>query len=276
MQKKNRLKFIILLILSIIWLFPLVAIFVFSFAPNEDILKMNLIPSSYTLENYITVFTTQISGVSIPSSLINSFIVVVIQVFGILILDTPAAYALARFKFRGRDIIFYTILLAMMMPGHIILISLYTFISRCGLVDTLPGVFLPGLARVIGIFLLRQFFKQIPQEIEEAAIIDGANRWQIFIQIMIPITIPALTTLTVITVLYSWNNFLWPLIVTNSPATMTVPISLAYLNASAYAAQNLSTLLASSFVACFPMILFFLIAQKWIVKGIAPTSGIKQ
>ncbi len=274
MLSKNKVRFTILLILSLIWLFPLVAMLVFSLAPNEEILRMSVFPSTFTFANYIQAFTSQIRGVNIPSSLYNSAIILIIQVSAIIALDAPAAYALARFKFKGRNIIFYIILMTMMMPGHIMLISLYILISNAGLIDTLSGIILPGLPRVMGIFLLRQFFMQIPQEIEDSANVDGANKIQTFFKIMLPMAIPAIATLTVITVLYSWNNFLWPLIVSNSPSSMTAPIAMAYLNSGTNATQNYSTLLAGAFITSLPMILFFLIAQKWIIKGIAPTSGI--
>jgi multiple sugar transport system permease protein len=275
MARYKIFKYILLLLLGFAWLLPLASMFLFSFAPNSDIIRMRLLPSKVTLDNYYAVFTTEIRGVSIPKALLNSLVVLVIQVTGILALDAPAAYALARLNFWGRETIFRLILITMMMPGHIILISLYVLMASVGLVDTLPGLFLPGLPRVIGIFLLRQFFKELPQEIEDAAYIDGANEWQTFIKIMLPMASPALATLTVITVLYSWNNFLWPLVILNSPEKLTVPIAVAYLRAGTNVSQNYSILLSASFLTSLPMILLFIFAQKWIVKGVAPTSGIK-
>src|SRR5690606_7001820 len=183
MRLTRTLRYITIIVLALIWVTPLLAIFVFSFAPNSDILRMSLLPTSLTLENYNTVLSTTVRGVNIPRSLVNSAVIVVIQVIGILILDTPAAYALARLKFPAREVIFGLILLTMMMPGHIILMSLYELMAKLSLVNTLPGIFLPGLPRVIGVFLLRQFFRQIPSELEDAARIDGANDWQIFLRI---------------------------------------------------------------------------------------------
>jgi multiple sugar transport system permease protein len=275
MARYKIFKYILLLLLGFAWLLPLASMFLFSFAPNSDIIRMRLLPSKVTLDNYYAVFTTEIRGVSIPKALLNSLVVLIIQVTGILALDAPAAYALARLNFWGRETIFRLILITMMMPGHIILISLYVLMASVGLVDTLPGLFLTGLPRVIGIFLLRQFFKELPQEIEDAAYIDGANEWQTFIKIMLPMASPALATLTVITMLYSWNNFLWPLVILNSSEKLTVPIAVAYLRAGTNVSQNYSILLAASFLTSLPMILLFIFAQKWIVKGVAPTSGIK-
>jgi multiple sugar transport system permease protein len=261
--------------LALLWALPLVAMLAFSLVPNADILRMELVPARLTLENYATVLTTTIRGVSVPLALWNSALILLIQVGGILLLDVPAAYALARLRFPGRELLFWSFLVTMMMPGLIDLISLYDLMSRIGLVDTLPGIFLPGLPRVIGIFLLRQFFRELPQELEDAARLDGATPWQIFTRIMIPLAVPGITTLAVITALYSWNNFLWPLVISNSPGSMPVPIAMAYLRAGASPAQNYAVMLAGAFVTSLPMIVLFLLGQRWIVRGIRPASGIK-
>ncbi|MEO1020835.1 MAG: carbohydrate ABC transporter permease [Pseudomonadota bacterium] len=275
MRRNQNSRYVTLTIAAAIWALPLVAMLVFSFAPNSEILKMSLWPSSFTIENYFEVLTTDIRGVSIPSSLINSVIILGVQVVGILLLDVPAAYIFARVSFPGREILFWSILVTMMMPGLIDLISLYDLMSNIGLIDTLPGIFLPGLARPIGIFLLRQFFRQIPKEFEEAARLDGATDFQIFSRIMVPLAIPAITTLGIITALYSWNNFLWPLVASNTPSSMPVPIAMAYLQQGTSPAQNYSVMLAAAVVTSLPMIIVFLIAQRWIVRGIQPASGIK-
>jgi multiple sugar transport system permease protein len=271
----KALRILVIAMLALLWVTPLLAIFVFSFAPNSDILRMSLLPSSLTLDNYITVLTASLRGVNIPRSLVNSAVVAVIQTVGILILDTPAAYAFARYKFPGRDVIFAVLLFTLMMPGHIILMSLYELMAAFSLVNTLPGIFLPGLARVVGIFLLRQFFREIPTELDDAARIDGATDWQIFLRIMIPLAQPALATLTVITVLYSWNNFLWPLVIANSSDMMTAPIAIAYLSSGTNSTQNYADLLAAAFVTTFPVIVFFFVAQRRIIAGISPSVGLK-
>lgn len=272
---KHAPRYTILTILGIVWIFPLAAMLVFSFAPNSDILLMRLWPSEFTWENYDKVLTTEIRGVSIPRALVNSTIILLVQVGGILLLDIPAAYAFARLKFWGRDILFGIILLTMMMPGLINLISLYDLMARLNLVDTLPGVFLPGLPRVIGIFLLRQFFRGIPSELEDAALIDGANDWQVFVHLMVPLAVPAISTLAVITALYSWNNFLWPLVIVNTPESMPAPIAMAYLRSGTSPAQNYAAMLAGAFLTSLPMILLFVFGQRWIIRGLSPTAGIK-
>lgn len=271
----KTVRILILLVLALIWIAPLAAIFIFSFAPNSDILRMSLLPTTVTLDNYNTVLTSSLRGVNIPQSLVNSAFIALVQTLGILLLDTPAAYAFARYEFRGRDVLFGMLLLTLMMPGHIILMSLYELMAQMSLVDTIPGVVLPGLARVVGIFLLRQFFREIPTELDDAARIDGATDWQIFMRIMIPLAQPALATLTVITVLYSWNNFLWPLVIISSADKMTAPIAIAYLSSGTNATQNYADLLAAAFVTTFPVIVFFFVAQRRIIAGISPSVGLK-
>lgn len=274
-SRTKVLRFVVVAVLSIIWISPIVAIFIFSFAPNSDIAQFRLFPSRFTLENYETVLTTSMRGVSVPGSVANSALIVVIQVAGIIALDLPAAYALARLKFFGREIIFAVILLTLMMPGHVILMSLYELMANFSLVDTIPGIFLPGFPRVVGIFLMRQFFREIPNELDEAARLDGAGDWKVFLYIMVPLSFPAVATLTVITALYSWNNFLWPLIITNSPDNMTVPIAIAYLESGTNSVQNYADLLAAAFVTTLPILIIFLLAQKQIVRGLSPISGMK-
>ena len=272
---KHFPRYFVLSMLTVIWLAPLIAMLIFSFAPNNDILQMRLWPSEFTWENYSKVLTTEIRGVSVPKALVNSTIIMLIQVGGILVLDIPAAYAFGRLKFPGRDLLFGLVLITMMMPGLLNLISLYDLMAKLGLVDTLAGVLLPGLPRVIGIFLLRQFFQGLPHELEDAARIDGASDWQVFVYLMIPLAVPAIITLAVITALYSWNNFLWPLVIVNTPESMPAPIAMAYLRSGTSPAQNYATMLAGAFLTSLPMILLFLFGQRWIIRGLRPTAGIK-
>jgi multiple sugar transport system permease protein len=277
MQRKGTqtARWIVLVILAALWFLPLVSLVLFSFAPPAEVLKGVFIPTQWTLDNYWKVLTETQRGVSVPGGLWNSTIIMVLQVAGILLLDVPAAYAFARTKFFGRNILFALVLVSMMMPGILEVISLYDLMANIGLVNTLWGVILPGLPRVIGIFILRQFFMEVPRELDEAARIDGASEFQIFSKIMVPLAMPSIITVTVITALYSWNNFLWPLIVTNSPEAMPVPVVIAYLSADTSAVLNYTIILAAAFVTSLPMIILFLLGQRWIVSGMRPTSGIK-
>jgi multiple sugar transport system permease protein len=178
MQRKNSqlARWLVLVLLAALWFVPLVSLALYSFAPPSEVLKGGFVPSQWTLDNYIKVLTETQRGVSVPGGLWNSTVIMVLQVSGILLLDVPAAYAFARTRFIGRNVLFALVLLSMMMPGILEVISLYDLMANLGLVNTLWGVILPGLPRVIGIFILRQFFMQVPREMEEAARIDGASR----------------------------------------------------------------------------------------------------
>ena len=275
MKRKTWLRWVVLFVLAVLWVLPVASLVLFSFAPPTEILKDQVIPSAWTFDNYWKVLTDAGAGVSIPQAMLNSAIIMVAQVIGILLLDIPAAYAFGRLKWPGRDFVFFLVLITMMMPGILEVLSLYDLMANMGLVDTIYAVILPGLPRVVGIFILRQFFMQLPREMEEAARMDGATDFQVFRLIMVPLAAPAIITLSVLTALYSWNNFLWPLIVTNSPASMTVPVAVSYLSASDAAILNYTVILAAAFFTSLPMIILFLFGQRWIVNGMRPTSGIK-
>jgi multiple sugar transport system permease protein len=275
MRRNTLPRWVILLVLALLWFLPLASLILFSFAPSSEILKDQLIPSNWTWGNYWRVLTDAGRGVSIPQAMMNSAVIMIAQVVGILLLDIPAAYAFGRLQWRGRDFMFFLVLVTMMMPGILEVISLYDMMANWGLVNTVYAVILPGLPRVVGIFILRQFFMQLPKEMEEAARMDGASEFQVFRMIMVPLAAPAIITVGVLSALYSWNNFLWPLIITNSPTSMTVPVAVSYLSADTAAIINYTVILAAAFFTSLPMILLFLFGQRWIVSGMRPTAGIK-
>jgi multiple sugar transport system permease protein len=275
MKRNTTLRWITLFVIAFLWFLPVASLVLFSFAPASEILKDTLVPTTWTLDNYWKVLTDAGRGVSIPQAMVNSAVIMIAQVIGILLLDIPAAYAFGRLKWFGRDAVFFIVLITMMMPGILEVLSLYDLMSNLGLVDTVYAVILPGLPRVVGIFILRQFFRELPKEMEEAARMDGATDFEVFRLIMVPLAAPAIITLSVITALYSWNNFLWPLIITNSPASMTVPVAVSYLSADTSAILNYTVILAAAFFTSLPMIILFVFGQRWIVNGMRPTSGIK-
>lgn len=275
MRRTQIIRWLVLCVISLLWFTPLASLVLYSFAPPSAVLAGGLIPTQWTLDNYWKVLTDTTRGVSVPLGMWNSTVIMVCQVIGILLLDVPVAYAFARMRFFGRDILFILVLATMMMPGVLDVIALYDLMANLGLVNTLAGVILPGLPRVLGVFILRQFFLEIPREMEEAARMDGATDFQIFTRIMVPLAWPSIVTVAVITALYSWNNFLWPLIVTNTPEAMPVPVVIAYLSADTSAVLNYTVILAAAFVTSLPMILLFMIGQRWIVSGMRPSSGIK-
>ena len=160
MKRAEITRWIVLLVLACLWFLPLVSLILFSFAPPSEVLKGSFIPGEWTLDNFSKVLLDTTRGVSVPTAIWNSTIIMVCQVVGILLLDVPAAYAFARTRFFGRNVLFALVLVSMMMPGILEVISLYDLMANIGLVNTLAGVILPGLPRVIGVFILRQFFMQ--------------------------------------------------------------------------------------------------------------------
>jgi multiple sugar transport system permease protein len=183
-----------------------------------------------------------------------------------------AAYAFARLDFPFKNVLFILLLSVLMVPGQVFLIPQYLIVQKLGLLDSIPALFLPGLFSAFGTFLLRQFFMSIPEEIEEAAIIDGCSRVKIFFTIILPLSKSALISLSIFSLLYGWNSLLWPLIINTSTEKMTLSAGLASL--SGQHSTNYPLMMAGSFLAVIPLIILFLIFQKQFIEGIA-LSGSK-
>ena len=183
-----------------------------------------------------------------------------------------AGYAFARIKFPFKNTIFILLLSVLMVPGQIFLIPQYLIIQKMGLLDTIPALFIPNLFSAFGTFLMRQFFLSLPEELEEAAIIDGCSRYQIFWRIMLPLVKPGLVTLSIFTFKFAWNDFMWPLIVNTSPKNMILGPALSTLQGQ-YTSQY-PMQMAGAVLAVIPVIAVFFIFQKQFIEGVAQ-SGIK-
>jgi multiple sugar transport system permease protein len=236
-----------------------------------DVFSGNLIPDPLTLANYQDVFRR----LPFPTYFTNSVIVTASIVTLNVIFGTAAAYAFAKLRFPGRDLIFFVFLLTLMVPFQVNLIPLYRImvelhrISPAIGVDTYFGIVAPGAIQVFGIFLMRQFLKSIPDEILESARIDGASEWRILRSIIFPVAAPGMATLAIFTFIGAWNDFLWPLIVTNSDAMRTLPVGLALL-----ARRNTvvwGQTMAGTVVAVAPMVVVFLVLQRRFIEGL--TAG---
>jgi multiple sugar transport system permease protein len=189
-----------------------------------------------------------------------------------VILCAMAAYGFARLRFPGRSVIFIGILAILMVPSQVLLIPQYFEMVRFHWVDTYKALIVPGIFSTYGTFLLRQFFMTLPKELEEAAVIDGCNPWTIFWRIMLPLTVPALAALTFFVVLWSWNDFIWPLVVTNDEGMRVLSVGINSLQ-GVYTSQQ-PLLMAGAVMATIPLLIFFLVLQKFVIKGIT-FSGIK-
>ena len=189
-----------------------------------------------------------------------------------LVLCSLAGYAFARIRFPGDRIVFIAILATLMVPFQVVMIPTLLIVKHLGLVDTLPALIVPNLVTPFGIYLLRQFFITLPVELEEAALIDGAGRFRILRSILLPLMGPPLSTVAVLTFLSVWNDFLWPLVVTSSPNTMTIQLGLATFQSAHF--TNWPVLMAATLISQLPVMILFLLGQRFFVSSIANT-GIK-
>jgi multiple sugar transport system permease protein len=227
-----------------------------------------LVPSSLEWSNYSEVLTQAPFG----RWFLNSLIVTVLVVLGNLLFCSLAGYAFARIRFAGREVVFVLLLITLMVPFQVIIIPEFLIVRSLGLIDSLGALVLPNLAGAFGIFMLRQFFRTLPIELEEAARIDGCTRLGVLFKIVLPLSGPALATLAVITFMWTWNDFLWPLITIYSPEHMTLQLGLATFQGAHQTNTNL--LMAANVMTVLPVLLLFLFAQRYFVRGIA-TSGLK-
>lgn len=225
-------------------------------------------PSPATLANYARV----LGDGALPRYLFNSLVVALAAVAGQLVTGSLAGFAFARLRFRGRDAIFGAVLATMMVPVYINLVPLYALMSLLGWVDTYQALIVPGLVGGFGVFLFRQWFRELPAELEDAARVDGATPWQLYWHVALPTALPAVGTLAIFEFLASWNTFLWPLVVTNSDALRTLPVGLAAYQAGMKEATDWGLLMAATSVAVVPAIAAFLLGQRLFIRGLLAGS----
>jgi multiple sugar transport system permease protein len=250
---------------------PFLWMLVSSVKPEAEVRQIppTWLPETFTLENYQTLF----DRLSFPTYFFNSTVVAVVVTLGNVVFCSMLGYALAKLEFRGKRVIFAIVLGTLMVPSIAILVPLFVLVSNLGLTNTFPGLFLPYLAAPIGVFLMRQYFLGLPDELIQAARVDGAGEFRIFWNVMLPLCGPALATLSILTFLGSWNNFIWPLVVAQTEDRYTLPVALALYSVGQNATQY-GVLLAGAVVVVLPVIAIFLALQRYFVQGIAMT-GIK-
>lgn len=239
-------------------------------AGTADISDPGLIPQQPSLDNFAALFA-QVGGAPVLSWLLNSFLTAAIGTVLSVALVSLSAYAFARMEFPGKRLIFAAMISTLMLPGVLFLIPQVIVVNSLGLYNSVPAFFLPGLASVFGVFFMRQFFMGLPVELEEAAFVDGANRLQTFIRVILPISGPALATLGVISFLAFWNDYLWPLVNCQGAGCTLQP------GLQSFQDQNVTDyglLMAGGLVAAVPVLAVFVVAQRWIVEA-ATSAGIK-
>ncbi|MET0288410.1 MAG: carbohydrate ABC transporter permease [Pseudoxanthomonas sp.] len=253
-----------LLVLAIIALAPLLWMVSVSFMPSGEASHFPppLTPSRVTLDNYHTLFGRTGMG----GNFVNSLIVSVAITLGSLLINTMAGYAFAKLRFAGRERIFQILLAALVIPAQVSMLPLFLLMKQMGLVNSFAGVVIPSLATVFGIFLVRQYARSIPDELLEAARMDGAGEMRIFFQIVLPMLKPVLVTLTIFTFMAAWNDFMWPLIVLTDQAHYTLPVALATL--SREHVMDVEMMMAGAVVTVVPVLLLFLALQRYYIQGL--------
>ena len=270
----NRGYYLLCMALAIpafVWMVPILWMFSLSLQPNELLatntsnVALGLIPVPFTLENYESLF----SFGQTHFWFLNSFIVAGGMTLAVLVLSTTAGYAFARLNFPFKRPLLLFCLLGLMVPEQAVFIPLYTFFADMGWHNSYHALIVPRVAVPIGVFLMLQFFRGIPNEIEEAARVEGVNRWQIFRFIMLPLARPAMITLAILTFLYAWNDYLWPLVSAQRPENFTITVGLASLQSNFAQSEGLGRVMASGVVASAPVVVLFLIFQRYVVRAVA-------
>jgi len=253
---------------AVVALIPFVWMVSTSFKNLEDVgnLPPQWIPHPFVTDAYPRVW----AELPFLNFLVNSLYTTLCVVLGQLLTCSLSAYAFARLEFKGRDKMFYLYLATMMIPGQVTLIPAFVLMRWLNWIDTPLALIMPGLSSAFGVFLLRQFFLTIPRELEDAARIDGYGLFGIYWRIILPLSKAALATLAVFTFLGSWNDFLWPFVVINTPERMTLPVGLSFLSANH--ATDWPLLMAGSSLSLIPVVIVFLLAQRYFVEGIALTG----
>ena len=262
----------VLVIGAIISLFPYYLAFLTSVKPANQIFAGApwSLPTLFTLDNYVTVMTQY----NFPGYIVQTLIYALVSTLGQLFFSTFAAYAFARMRFPGRDMLFWLYLATMMVPNIVTIVPLFILMSSLGWVNTYAGLIVPFiLGTPYGIFLMRQFFRTIPVDLENSARVEGAGTFQVLTRIILPLSRPILSTLAIITFVQQWNNFLWPLIITNTDDMRVLTVGISAFQSSFGAAWNL--MMAATFIALGPLLLLFFVFQKHIVRSIHLGAALK-
>jgi multiple sugar transport system permease protein len=270
---RSVLKHVLLVAAGLLMTYPLLWMLVSSFRPTDVIFRTpGLWVNDLILENYTEGWFALASPFG--HYLVNSAIVVLGAIAGNLLSCSLAAYAFARLRFRLRTLWFSIMLLTIMLPFHVVVVPQYIIFNQLGWVDTFIPLVLPKFLATDAffVFLMVQFIRGIPREMDEAARIDGCNHWQIFTRMMIPLMTPALATTAIFTFIWTWSDFFTPLIYLTSPDTYTVPVALrSFLDTAS--GSNWGAMFAMSIISLVPIFLAFLFGQRYLVRGIATTGG---
>jgi multiple sugar transport system permease protein len=248
---------------------PFIWMILSAFKTESEVMQIppTLWPNKFTLENFYNLF----ENMNFALYLKNTLIIVLCSFIG-LFLNAMAGYGFAKFKFKGKEKLFYLVLATMMIPGQVTMIPVYLILNQMHLTNTMIGIVLPGLVGAFGIFLFRQFMSTIPDELLEAARLDGASEFRVFMQIVLPICRPILAVQGILTFIAGWNSFLWPLIIANDESLYTLSVALSLLKGQY--GGNFALQMAGSTFMVVPIIVVFILFQKYIIEGYT-ISGLK-
>lgn len=279
MERKNRrrtpalilktVNYAVLILGAIVMAAPFLWMVTTSLAPDSVIVSYRLIPTEFTLTNYVNAWNFSRNfdeSVTLGTFFLNSVIVTVLITTPGVIIDSLAGYVLARRRIPGRDLLFYLALATMMIPFYVIAVPLYLVVLRLGWLDSYQGMIVPFLASGFGIFMFKQFFQTIPQDLEDAARIDGCSAYRTYASIMLPLAKPVVATMAIFKTMWSWNLFFWPLLIINNIKLKTLPLALTMfrgLNVTQW-----GTLCAGMTLATLPVVIVYLSMQSKFEKGI--------
>ena len=275
-KKKRKIRVnlatLILIPMSLVALLPFIWMILGSFKTGAEIRQIppTFFPQTFTLDNYRKVLTDP----QLPLGLFyrNSAIIAVANVIQVLFTSSLLGYIFAKFEFKFKKVIFWFILATMMIPSQLTMIPSYLILAKLGLINNLLGLIVPAAVDAFGIFLFRQFAQSVPNELLDAARVDGAGEFKIYFKIVLPQLGPALATLGMLTFMFNWNAYLWPLIVLTEQKVRTLPIILTWF--SSRMVSNDHYTMAASVLVILPVLIVYLFVQKWIVEGIT-LSGLK-
>lgn len=261
---------LILLLGAMLMVLPFIWMFSTSLRPSAESFRLPpaWFPTEWHFENYAAVFQ---ANVPILRFARNSIFVTFFVMFGQLITCSMAGYAFARIRFPGRNFLFVVLLASLMVPGQVTIIPVFIIMRQLGLVDNLWSIILPFLTSAFGVFLLRQHFMTMPQDLIDAAKIDGAGQWLIFRRIALPLAGPSLAALAILTFNTTWNNYFYPLVFLNTAEKMTLPLGITALRGS-FSSGNASVVMAAISMTILPILLIFLVAQRWFIAGVTQTG----
>ena len=267
-RSARPLAWALLFLGGVLMVTPLGYMLVTSIKPNAEVYELSLLPRAPTLDNY-----RRLGGASgFPRWLLNSAVVAVLTTVSVLFFDSLVGYTLAKFRFRGRGLVFLGIVSTLMIPTEMLVLPWYVMARRLGWLDTYWGIMFPGMMTGLGTFLMRQFFEGVPDELIDAGRVDGLGEFQLWWRVALPLVTPALAALAIITFLGNWTAFLWPLIVTTDQSLYTLPVGLASYSGEFQTEWEM--VMTGASVATLPLLLVFVALQRYIVRGVM-LSGLK-